>query len=66
MQMDNSAVTIRIYNRKLEQVLYYLGFDWLDCGKEYGQTYWIFPRTENVMDIIEMFTDSYNKRREVC
>lgn len=55
--------TIRIYNRKLEQVLYYLGFGWVECGKEYGQTYWVFPRTAKTMEIIEMFTNSYNSRK---
>lgn len=51
--------TIKVYNRKLEQVLFYLGFGWV----EYGQTYWVFPRTEKIMDIVEMFTRSYKKRK---
>lgn len=55
--------TIKIYNRKLEQVLYYLGFEWVFCGSEYGQTYWLFPRTEKTMEIVEMFTKSYKNRK---
>ena len=58
--MENN--TIRIYNRKLEQALYYLGCDWMECGKELGLTYWIFPKTDKVLWIVGAFNASYQER----
>ena len=56
--------TIKIYNRRLEQVLYFLGCDWVECGKELGLTYWTFPKTDKVLWIVNEFTESYDRRKE--
>lgn len=58
--------TIKIYNRKLEQVLYYLGITFLSCDKDdEGMTVWTYRNDEKTAQIVKMFKDATENRRKV-
>ena len=58
--------TITVYNRKLEQVLYYLGITFLSCDKdEEGMTVWTYKNDEKTAQIVKMFKDATENRRKV-
>lgn len=58
--------TIKIYNRKLEQVLYYLGITFLSCDKDdEGMTVWTYRNDEKTAQIVQMFKDATENRRKV-
>ena len=58
--------TIKVYNRKLEQVLYYLGITFLSCDKdEEGMTVWTYRNDEKTAQIVQMFKDATENRRKV-
>ena len=58
--------TIKVYNRKLEQVLYYLGITFLSCDKdEEGMTVWTYKNDEKTAQIVKMFKDATENRRKV-
>ena len=60
--MDN---TIQVYNRKLEQVLFYLGQKWIACDKtEQGMTVWTYNKTEDVVRIIKLFNESIREHKK--
>ena len=59
--MDNN--TIKVYNVKLEQCLYFLGCRWIESGSEYGSTYWIFPKTEKALWIVNAFHESQEQKK---
>lgn len=57
--------TIKIYNRRLEQVLYYLGITFLSCDKdEEGMTVWTYRNDEKTAQIVQMFKDATESRRK--
>lgn len=57
--------TIRVYNRRLEQVLYYLGITFLSCDKdEEGMTVWTYKNDEKTLQIVKMFKDATENRRK--
>lgn len=57
--------TIKVYNRKLEQVLYYLGITFLSCDKdEEGMTVWTYKNDEKTLQIVKMFKDATENRRK--
>lgn len=58
--------TIKVYNRKLEQVLYYLGITFLSCDKDdEGMTVWTYRNDEKTAQIVQMFKDATENRRKV-
>ena len=58
--------TFKVYNRRLEQVLFYLGVDFLSCDKDdEGMTYWTYAKTQKTETIVNMFKDATEKRRKV-
>ena len=58
-------VTMKIYNRKLEQCLFNLGCQWLACEKDdEGMTYWVFPVNDKTKQIRAWFMESVRKARE--
>lgn len=58
--------TIKVYNRKLEQVLFALGVDFLSCDKdEEGMTVWTYPRNEKTEYIVGEFKDASARRRKI-
>ena len=59
------STTITVYNRKLEQALFYLGVDHMSCDKDdEGMTFWTYPNTEKVRQIVSWFKESaLNKRK---
>lgn len=63
--MENEfSVTIKTSNRKLENVLYYLGVHYAQCDKnEDGMTVWTYIRTEKVDQIVKWFREEC-KRKE--
>ena len=57
--------TIKVYNRKLEQVLYYLGITFLSCDKDdEGMTVWTYRNDEKTAQIVKMFKDATENRRK--
>ena len=58
--------TIKVYNRKLEQVLYYLGITFLSCDKDdEGMTVWTYKNDEKTAQSVQMFKDATENRRKV-
>lgn len=58
--------TIRVYNRRLEQALFYLGVDHVSCDKDdEGMTYWTYTRNEKTEQIIRWFKESMENKRRV-
>lgn len=59
------ANTIKVYNRRLEQVLFWLGYEFLSCDKtEQGMTVWTYPNNEEVRGVVTRFNETYQKRKE--
>lgn len=57
--------TIKVYNRRLEQVLFWLGYEFIACGKtEQGMTVWTYPNNEEIAAIIDRFNETFRKRQE--
>jgi len=57
--------TIKVYNRRLEQVLYYLGITFLSCDKDdEGMTVWTYKNDEKTSQIVQMFKDATENRRK--
>lgn len=57
--------TIKVYNRRLEQVLFWLGYEFLSCDKtDQGLTVWTYSRNAEIQAIVTRFNDTYQKRRE--
>lgn len=58
--------TVRTMNRKMEQVLFYLGVHHLACEKnEDGMTVWIYSDTPKVRQIMAWFRESIETRQNV-
>jgi len=58
--------TIKVYNRKLEQALFYLGEHHLSCDKDdEGMTVWTYPNTEKIRQIVAWFKESAQNARKV-
>lgn len=53
------ANVIKVYNRRLEQTLFYLGITYLSCDKtDEGMTVWTYPATEKVTQIVKWFKEA--------
>jgi len=58
--------TLKTRNRQLEQILFSLGVHHLDWGKDAdGMTYWVYPNTEKVRNIMAWFKEANEMRRKV-
>lgn len=58
-------MTIKVYNRRLEQVLFWLGYEFLSCDKtDQGMTVWTYPNTKEIMAIVDRFNETFRKRQE--
>lgn len=56
---------IKVYNRRLEQALFYLGVTYLSCDKnDEGMTVWTYPETEKVKQIIGWFKEATAYRQK--
>lgn len=59
--------TVKVYNRRLEQVLYYLGQKWISQDKtDQGMSYWVYPKTDKVLAIVKWFNESAAKHEKVA
>ena len=60
-----TTMTFRTRNRKLEQVLFSLGFHHLSWEKdEDGLTVWIYHNDPELQHIVELFKSAEEKRRK--
>lgn len=58
-------MTLKTYNRRLEQALFTLGVTFLSCDKdEDGMTYWTYTRTEKTVQIFAWFKEANENRRK--
>lgn len=58
-------MTLKTYNRRLEQALFTLGVTFLSCDKDdEGMTYWTYPRTEKTEQIFSWFKEANKNRRK--
>ena len=56
---------IRVYNRRLEQALFYLGVDHLSCDKtDDDMTVWTYPDNDKVRQIVGWFKQATEMRRK--
>ena len=56
--------TIKVYNRRLEQALFYMGVDYLSCDKDdEGMTYWTYPRNSKTEQIVSWFKEATETRK---
>lgn len=57
--------TIRVFNRRLEQALFSLGVNFLECDKnDEGMTFWTYARDEKTEQIIKWFKEANENRRK--
>ena len=58
-------MTIKTYNRRLEQALFALGVHYLSCDKdEEGMTYWTYRKDEKTEQIVKWFREANENRRK--
>ena len=58
-------MTLKTYNRRLEQALFTLGVTFLSCDKdEDGMTYWTYPKNDNTEMIFGWFKEANENRRK--
>lgn len=59
------AKVIKVYNRRLEQALFYMGVDYLSCDKDdEGMTVWTYQATEKVEQIVAWFKEATAMRKK--
>lgn len=59
------AATIKVYNRHLEQVLFWLGYEFLSCDKtDQGMTVWTYPNKPEIVSLVDRFNETYRLRSE--
>lgn len=58
-------MTLKTYNRRLEQALFTLGIQFLSCDKDDdGMTYWTYSRNEKTEQIFRWFKEANENRRK--
>ena len=57
---------IRVYNRRLEEVLFYLGVTSMGSEQtDEGMTIWFYPDTDKVKQIVKWFNESTVRRQNL-
>lgn len=58
-------MTLKTYNRRLEQTLFALGVSFLSCEKDdEGMTYWVYRNDEKTSQIFRWFREATESRRK--
>ena len=58
-------MTLKTYNRKLEQTLFALGVTFLSCDKDdEGMTYWTYRNDDKTAQIFRWFREATELRRK--
>ena len=58
-------MTLKTYNRRLEQALFTLGITFLSCDKDEDcMTYWTYAENEKTATIFKWFKEANENRRK--